>query len=522
MKPLFVDTRPLDERARAELCLTSDILMENAAAALEDSVMRFLDVSCCCAESEKHSGLRESHGCAESVLVLIVCGSGDNGADGLVLARRLKDKVSGSVVIEPCVLQFLPPKSEGCKLQFERAKKIGVNFIDEIEAASDAAVIVDCLFGSGFHGTLDGKAQKLIESLNSLSGYRIACDVPSALGCAIKGSGVPFAADETVTMGAPKIQLYLDGAKDYAGKIYTASLGMSDAVFAGTFKPDAFLLEKADLKLPSRKKMNVHKGSFGHAAVVCGTKPGASIIAASAAMRFGAGLVTLVNACAASSFNLPYELMLSDKVPENATALAIGMGLGLQAEDSAPYLELLKDGEVPAAIDADLFYCKSLPQILEARSKKCAQGNKGAATILTPHPKEFAELLKNCGLADVSAADIQKERLGYAKMFCEAYKNIVLILKGSTPIISVFSEDSGFEAFFNPHGSPVLAKGGSGDVLSGLVAALLAQGWCAKQAAVQASLAHALASNSAASKISSYAFTPSSLIEEISLLEKQI
>ncbi len=506
MKPLFVDTRPLDERARTELCLTSDILMENAAAALEESVMRFLGASCCC---------------AEFVRVLIVCGSGDNGADGLVLARRLKGKAIGSALIEPCVLQFLPPKSEGCKLQFERAKKIGVNFIDEIEAASDAAVIVDCLFGSGFHGTLDGKTQKFIESLNSMSGYKIACDVPSALDCAIKGSGVPFAADETVTMGAGKIQLYLDGAKDYTGKIYTASLGISDAVFAGTFKSDAFLLEKADLKLPSRKKMNVHKGSFGHAAVVCGTKPGASIIAASAAMRFGAGLVTLVNGGAASSFSLPYELMLSDKVPETATALAIGMGLGLQAEDSAPYLELLKNGEVPAVIDADLFFCKSLPQILEARSKKSSKGNKGAAVILTPHPKEFGALLKNCGLADVSAADIQKDRLGYAKLFCEAYKNIVLVLKGATPIISVFSEDSGFEAFFNPHGSPVLAKGGSGDVLSGLSAALLAQGWCAKQAAVQASLAHALASARAEQKVSSYAFTPSELIEEISLLEKE-
>ena len=501
MKFLFVDTRSLDERARAELCLTSDILMENAAAALEESVMRFFGASCCC---------------AESVRVMIVCGSGDNGADGLVLARRLKGKAIGSALIEPCVLQFLPPKSEGCKLQFERAKKIGVNFIDEIEAASDAAVIVDCLFGSGFHGTLDGKAQKLIESLNSLSGYRIACDVPSALGCAIKGSGVPFAADETVAMGAPKIQLYLDGAKDYAGKIYTASLGMSDAVFEGAFKPDAFLLEKSDLKLPSRQKLNVHKGSFGHAALICGEKPGASIMAASAAMRFGAGLVTLVNASAASSFSLPYELMLSDKVPETATALAIGMGLGREQQSFAPYLELLAEKELPAVIDADLLCCGKLPAVLAARSAS------GAKTILTPHPKEFAELLKNCGLADVSAADIQKDRLGYAKMLCCAYKDIVLILKGSTPIISVFSEDSGFEAFFNPHGSPVLAKGGSGDVLSGLSAALLAQGWCAKQAAVQASLAHALASNSAASKISSYAFTPSSLIEEISLLEKQI
>ena len=507
MKSLFLDTRPLDTRAKTELCLTEDILMENAAAALEERAARFFE---------------DGKICGKVARVLIVCGSGDNGTDGLVLARRLKGRVFGSVQVEPCVFQVLPPKSSGCMLQTERAKKIGVEFTDRI---FDAPLIVDCLFGSGFHGGLKPDIEELIIALNRLNGYKIACDVPSALDCAIKGGGAAFAADETVTMGAGKIQLYLDGAKDYTGRIFTASLGISDSVFEGAFKPDAVLLEESDLRLPTRKLKNVHKGSFGHAAVVCGTKPGASIIAASAAIRFGAGLVTLVNASAASSFSLPFELMLSDKVPETATALAIGMGLGCEQQNFAPYLELLKNGEVPAVVDADLFYCKSLPQILEARSKKCAQGNKGAATILTPHPKEFAELLKNCGLADVSAADIQKDRLGYAKMFCEAYKNIVLILKGSTPIISVCSSREGecaFEAFFNPHGNAMLAKGGSGDVLSGLVAALLAQGWCAKQAAVQASLAHALASNSAASKISSYAFTPSSLIEEISLLEKQI
>ena len=495
MKSLFLDTRPLDTRAKTELCLTEDILMENAAAALEERAARFFEDG--------------KIGC-KVARVLIVCGSGDNGADGLVLARRLKGRVFGSVQVEPCVLQVLPPKSSGCILQTERAKKIGVEFTDRI---FDAPLIVDCLFGSGFHGGLKPDIEELIIALNRLDGYKIACDVPSALDCAIKGSGAAFAADETVTMGSGKIQLYLDGAKDYTGKIFTASLGISDSVFEGAFKPDAMLLEESDLRLPSRKLKNVHKGSFGHVAVVSGTKPGAAVMAADSALHFGAGLVSLVSQAGAPHFAVPYELMLADKVPESATALAVGMGLGLQAEDSAPYLELINNRNLPVVLDADMFYCGALPSLLAARSS-------GAKTILTPHPKEFAVMLKACGLAEVSVADVQKDRLGYAKLFCEAYKNIVLVLKGATPIISLFS-DAEFEAFFNPHGSPVLAKGGSGDVLSGLSAALLAQGLSAKDAAIQASLAHALASAKAAQKISSYAFTPSALIEEISLLEKE-
>lgn len=511
MKSLYFDTRPLDLYAKTELCLTEDILMENAAMALEEHVVNYLN-------NLYISNYRKIE-TRKTVRVLIICGSGDNGADGLVLARRLKDKVclpSSSLLIEPCVFQFLPPKSNGCKVQTDRAVKVGLKYVDDINDASDAAVIVDCLFGSGFHGTLDEKSQKLIEDLNRMRAYKIACDVPSGLDCAVKGIGIPFTADETVTMGAAKIQLYLDGSKDFTGKIFTAPLGLSDSVFEGKFKPAAYLLEKKDLKLPSRIKKNVHKGTFGHAAVISGTKAGASIMAASSALRFGAGLVSLVSKNTVN-FNLPYELMLSDKVPENATAIAIGMGLGQSDSDYAPYIEMLEKSLLPVVIDADMFYCRKLPSILSERSKN------GAETIITPHPREFSVLLANCGLADISAADIQKDRFGYAEIFCSAYKNIVLILKGSTPVIAYYPDaTASLEAFFNPHGSQLLSKGGSGDVLSGLAAALLAQGWSAKDAAVNASLAHALASKKAEEKISSYAFTPAELIEGISLLEKQI
>ncbi|NLK46006.1 MAG: NAD(P)H-hydrate dehydratase [Treponema sp.] len=498
MKSLFFDTRVLDDRIKNEFCLTEDILMENAAMSLEERIRIF-----CNSLNDKY---------LHKVDVLIVCGSGDNGADGLVLARRLKNKVFNNLLIEPCVFQVLSPKSNGCKTQRKRAEKIGVKFVENI---FDAHIVVDCLFGSGFHGKLDKNMKNLIDSLNLLKGFKLACDVPSALDCAIKGEGNAFVAEETVTMGARKISLFLDDAKDYTGKIITASLGISDSVFEDTFTSDAFLLEESDLKLPSRKFMNVHKGCFGHTAVVAGNKKGAALIAASAAFRFGAGLVSLIDfSKEKSGFNVPSEFMISEFLPKNATALALGMGLGQENCDFEPYLDLLKNENLPVVLDADIFYYENLPEILSLRSRL------NAKTIITPHPKEFAVLLKNCGLADVSSIDIQKNRLDYAKTFCNFYKNIVLILKGSTSIICLHSKKANcFESYFNPHGLSNLSKGGSGDVLSGLAAALLAQNWNAKAAAIQSSLAHALASKKAAQKFSSYALTPQLLIDEISLLE---
>ncbi len=496
MKSLFFDTRVLDAKAKDEFALSDDVLMENAAAALEERIETY------CIDKCNKSAAK----------ILIVCGSGDNGGDGLALARRLLNKSFNGVFAEPLVFQVLKPKSANCIRQFERAEKVGVQFIN---ALCEADVIVDCLFGSGFKGLLAPEMEDLINALNSFSAFKIACDVPSALDCAIKNEGPAFVADETVTMGAGKISLFVDNAKDYAGTVYTASLGISSFVFEKSFNPDAMLLEECDLKLPSRNVQNVNKGSFGHVSIPCGTKTGAAVIASKAAFMFGAGLSSIILPDFESSdINLPCEIMCFKEVPQNANSMAIGMGLGRNENDFEPYISLMKNAEMPFVFDADVFYCRKLKEILDSRNQKDVK------TVLTPHPKEFANMLEILQIASISAAEIQKDRLKFADVFCKLYKNIVLILKGSVPVIAFYDFSLERTMFYlNPLGNANLAKGGSGDVLAGLTAALLAQGFSAKASAIQASLAHSAASKLAAEKYSSYALTPEILIEAVAQLE---
>ena len=493
MKKLFADTRPLDKKAIEELLLSEEILMENAAAALERAVLSALSKM----EETKPS-------------VLVVAGSGGNGADGYTLARRL---AQGEGALSVAVLEAKLPKTSLCELQKRRAVACGARLASSIESAN---VLVDCLFGSGFSGAVDGEMRNIIEEMNSLKSasgrpaFKIACDVPSGLGAA-----ACFRADLTVCMGALKTALFADAAVDFAGEVVAAPLGISDALFASLGEPEAFLLEESDIRLPHRKTRDAHKGSFGHAAVFCGGKPGAAIAAARAAFAFGSGLATLIPAGAGAGealarFALPHELMLSADMPKGVTAFAGGMGLNPADKEGAKnVLEsvaaiIAQNPSVPAVIDADFFGWEGLPSLLQRRPR---------GLVLTPHPKEFASLLRICRLADISAEEASRARLALAGKFCAAFPDVVLIAKGAVPVIG-FCPSRGERArlCMNPLGSPALAKGGSGDVLAGLVCALLAQGYAPVDAAISASLAHALASRKAAA---SWGLTPSSLIEAV-------
>ena len=558
MQKIFYDTRELDKAARDNYGLTEDLMMENASAALE----RF---------GQEHF-FSPDNKYINRPTVLVLAGGGNNGADGYALARRI-------VRHELCVVlcQVYEPKSEMCVLQAERAKKAGVIFInpydldDFIERASfDLTVVYDCIFGSGFHGTLDAMASAVIDSANKIDGaYKIACDIPT--GCA-------FRADLTVTMGALKAALYTDRAKDACGKIVVADLGVSRSNFesaASTVckpandsdvaqnssqdkncaaqQPCAILLEEADARLPLRdKKQNSNKGTYGHTIIFAGTKPGAAVIAGHAALKFGSGLATLLP-IAGQKINFEnvtdFELMVSDSLPQNTTALVAGPGLGRpvdfglagnssqdqeaaastdcglaansgadknfsQAKEAASsnsspanipaLLNLLQAAQIPAVLDADIFYW---PQIKDLLAKK-------KNVILTPHPKEFAELLKNLGLGNHSVADVVENRLELAKDFCRAYPQAVLLLKGANVLIaSLLAGESQPRVYINPLGTSALAKAGSGDVLAGMTAALLAQGYEPLEAAVTASIKHASASHAFDSK--DYALTPYGLIEAI-------
>ena len=546
MQNIYTDTRTLDRAALERFCLTDDILMENAAGALEAEVVRALQK--CGRQGTEYR-------------VLIVTGSGDNGGDGWALARRLNGRTVAGIPCRPVVLQVLPPKSEACKRQAERARRAGVHIVGDFQNAdihtgNDADVIADiivdivgdCLFGSGFHGSLDADAAKLIEALNKTDCFKIACDIPSgidSMGCGTTA----FCADITVTMGALKTSLFSDFAKNHTGKIITSPLGVSSALFENGAEPAAFLLEGVDLHLPERNRMSVHKGDFGHAAVYAGDKAGAGVIASCAAFRCGAGLVSLIHPegrplagiCFESGIHsktadeysdensgqdenngregLPFYVMQTERLPEKATVIVAGPGFGRNDVKRAEqvFAALEANFELNAVLDADMFYYEGIKKLLEVRSD-----GRSANLILTPHPKEFQSLLALCDLADVSVRDIAENRLELVRTFCSKYPGAVLLLKGANMVIGYCPEKDGTKkaenrdektaVYINSLGMPCLAKGGSGDVLAGFIAGLFAQKYSPLDAAIQGSLLLAASSRLQAT---SYSSTPFTLIQSL-------
>ncbi len=463
MQNIYLDVSSLDQRSVAKFALSEEIMMEHAALSMANLIRsRF---------SPRSS-------------VLIVCGSGNNGADGMALARLLE----GDYRI--CLHIPFGASSPLAHVQRERAEAVGLKHMP-IDGEYD--VIVDALFGSGLNRPLGPTAIEAIETMNATKGLKIACDVPSGLYTKGTFDSHVFYADITITMGAYKRSLFSDGAKEVCGEIFVADLGVHRKRYE---TPSAWkLLEASDLSLPHRTRLSSHKGSYGHLAVVCGEKTGASVIAASAALRFGTGLVSLISN---ENVAIPYELMQSHSIPATVSAIALGMGLGVEFCDDE--LSCLLSNDLPLVLDADIFYHPIFPTLLKRDN-----------IVLTPHPKEFTQILRMTGLADIDVSALQRDRFGYVEQFCTAYPSAVLVLKGSNVIIAQS------EAFFiNPLGTVALAKGGSGDVLSGLIGALLAQGRAPLEAAIQGSLAHTLAARKFDKN--NYTLTPFDLIERIATL----
>ena len=451
MQKLFDEIEGLDKRCYERFNLNEDILMEHAANGISSFIRN-----------------KFSYGSS----VIIVCGSGNNGADGIASARLLHGDYDVSIYYAK------EPKSEMAKLQASRAQAIGVKILNELY---DADILVDALVGTGFSGELSPKLNILMNIMNDSHAYKIACDVPS---------GYAFYADTTLTMGALKKDMYLDTFKDTLGNIEVINLGISRAIYEGDTAWN--LLDISDIKLPLRRKADSHKGTYGHLSIASGSKIGASVLCASSALRFGTGLVTLVGY---EKEIIPPSIMYAHELPKNTTALAIGMGLG--DDFSNKEIDKFLDNTLPLIIDADIFHMKILSKILQRDN-----------LVLTPHAKEFVALLKQTNLANISVGELQENRFKYVEIFASTYPKTTLLLKGANVIIT-----HNHKFFINPHGNSNLAKGGSGDVLSGLVGALLAQGYSTLDATISASLAHTkLALNY---KGADFSLTPDDLIDGI-------
>ena len=345
--------------------------------------------------------------------VVIFCGPGNNGGDGLVVGRLLKTRVAS--------------------LQIVRAADTP-GPVDR-----DATIVVDALLGTGFREPVEGRYAELIATINRQfpRAKVVAVDIPSAM---------QVQADYTVTFAAPKAEMLLDPRAVNAGKLIVADIGI----------PAEYLQSELELSEPhdfaplfQPRKRDANKGDYGHVLVVGGAagKTGAAAMAGLAAIRMGAGLVTV--ACADPSRLAP-ELMTQplDAVSlERMTVLAIGPGLGMNRELAA---RLTAEATVPTVIDADG---------LNAIAGTDFHG-RGVETVLTPHPGEMARLL------GAKVAD----RVTAARQFAMD-RNLCLVLKGFRTLIG-FPDG---KVWINPTGSPAMAKGGTGDILTGLIAGLVAQ-----------------------------------------------
>ncbi|MFP6281048.1 NAD(P)H-hydrate dehydratase [Helicobacter pylori] len=464
MLSVYEKVNALDKRAIEELLLSEDILMENAAMALERAVLQNASLG---------------------AKVIILCGSGDNGGDGYALARRLIGR------FKVLVFEMKLAKSPMCQLQKERAKKVGVviKAWEEKNEDLECDVLVDCVVGSAFKGGLEPFLD--FESLSQKARFKIACDIPSGIDSKGRVDKRAFKADLTISMGAIKSCLLSDRAKDYVGELKVGHLGVFNQIYE--IPTDTFLLEKSDLKLPLRDRKNAHKGDYGHAHVLLGKHSGAGLLSAISALSFGSGVVSVqALECEITSNNKPLELVFCENFPNPLSAFALGMGLENIPKDFKKWLEL-----APCVLDAGVFYHKEVLQALEKE------------VVLTPHPKEFLSLLKLVGI-NISMLELLDNKLEIARDFSQKYPKVVLLLKGANTLIAHQGR-----TFINNLGSVALAKAGSGDVLAGLIVSLLSQDYTPLDAAINASLAHALAGLEFKNN---YALTPLDLIEKIKRL----
>ena len=467
MQKVFKSCYALDKKCYEEYGLTEDILMEHAASGIANYIRQHF---------------------SEGTSLFIAAGVGNNGADGIVLARQLYGDYDVKLYVP------FEVRSPMAKIQLERLMRLGVKRVD---AVSEAEIIVDALFGAGLNKPLNEETEHIIHKLNSLKGYKIACDVPTGVGENGQLMPLAFRADTTLTMGAHKEALYLDTCKDMVGDVIRVDLGFSSLFYEG--ESQTCLLEVSDMKLPSRMQRSTHKGSFGHAAVFCGEKEGAGIISGMAAAKFGAGLTTLV---VHEKISPPAYLMHATVVPNNASSLAIGMGLGCHFESEFLQKYVVKS-HLPILLDADSFYSEEILSVLEQKAREI---------VITPHPKEFVVMWKILTGEQLTVTEVQAKRFEMVRRFNAKFPHVTLLLKGANTLI--MQEE---RLYINPLGCAKLSKGGSGDVLSGLIVSLLAQGYTAIDAAIQGSLALVMAANHY--KGSSYAMLPTDLIDEIGELE---
>lgn len=462
------EMREVDRRTTEETGIPSLLLMENAAA----QVVR---------------GLEAEFGPLSDHRIVILCGKGANGGDGLAIARQLW--VQGLARELQAALLADPAQLEGdAAVNWRMAEGLDVP-VSIISDSADwqafrdqvlrATLIVDALLGTGLQGPVRGLVGQAIDDLSRNFGHIpfVAVDLPSGMpsdGGDLVGAICP--ANLTVTFTAPKIsQAFLPGC-ERIGKLRVAAIGSPESLINGLAGMPLFLLGAEDAApLCGPRKTDAHKGSFGHVGVLGGSrsKPGAAILAGMTSARSGSGLTTVVTARSAAPLvvaALPELMTIPVSESQDGTmgadqfdlsaldafsVLVIGPGFGVSEESSRLCLSILRHAEQPVVADAD-----ALTALSQTAEWEC----EAQTLVLTPHPGEMARL------TGLSTAEVQQDRIDVSRRLA-AERAAYVVLKGARTIIAC--PDG--RTFINPTGGPGMATGGSGDVLAGLIGGLLAQ-----------------------------------------------
>lgn len=452
--------------------------------------------------------------------LLFLCGSGNNAGDCFVAANRLAKQFSVTV----CMLSGVP-KTRTAYTKYKMMKHVTVLSDQEQirEAVRNAALIVDGIFGIGFRGELSPFVQELTAIINeNPEAQCIAVDIPSG-GSGLNGSVAPGTPHciATITFGAAKIGLFLSPLSEYCGAIYLVEIGIPDEAFDTLSYPLMHISgEDVHRNLPHLPK-NSHKGMFGKLLGIAGsrTMPGAAILASQAALRCGVGLYCLasdVDVCRMLVSHSPEATMLplptdydgkltQQAVPtileaaKSVSCVMIGCGLGQSEALHQLVTALLTQLDCPIILDADgLNVIASGIDILHKAKAK---------VVLTPHPGEMARLLHT------TVEDVQKDRAAAAKRLAMRFPNTVVVLKGAGTIVATAEH-----ACINTTGNSGMSKGGSGDVLAGMIASLTAQHIDPEIAAQIGVYLHGLAGDCAAAEFTRRAMLPSDLIRQLPLV----
>jgi NAD(P)H-hydrate epimerase len=520
MRPVLTaaQMRDADRRTIEEIGLPGAVLMENAGAAVARE-------------------LRHRHPQARRPLV--ACGKGNNGGDGFVIARHLLD-------LAPAVFLFGSRQDVRGEARLhmgvlERSGGVLVEVTDEASwarvraAAAEAGVAVDALLGTGLNQAPTGAVGEAIALLRSVRGERgipvVAVDIPSGVpsdGGELAWDAVQ--ADLTVTFAAPKYGHVLPPACDHVGTLIVADIGIPAAVLAQA-SPSLWLAEEGDVrKAYPPRPAGAHKGSFGHVLVAAGGvgKTGAAVLSATGALVSGAGLVTVATpAPALPMVAVARPELMTEPLPVTAAgaldaaaaaravalarardALVIGPGLGQDPAARDFVRDALRAYAGPAVVDADglnaLAASDRAPRATDAL-------RRAAPIVVTPHPGEMARLV------GVPTAEVQRRRLETARAFA-IETGAVVVLKGHRTVVA--RPDGA--ACVNPTGNPGMATGGTGDVLSGVIGALLARGLDGWTAAVAGVYLHGAAGDAAAERRGEESLVAGDLLESIPAVLRRV